>query len=90
MNRIGIDINEYSKSLINNLSLLSGLVLMPDASDMTEINRCLGALINRGVIAKLDEKTMMQLINGSKDLNVDPIYHNLKTVLKRIPVKKIT
>lgn len=73
----------YARSLINNLSLLSKLVLTPTEVQLKSICRHLKNLRDKGFV--LDD--MNQLINGSDRLNRDPDFRELKHLISKINIK---
>jgi len=76
---------DYARSLINNLSLLSKMVLTPTESQLRTLCRHLEGLQNRGVV--LDDKNMYNLINGTPILNNDPDFKSLKQLIMKINIK---
>jgi hypothetical protein len=76
---------DYARSLINNLSLLSKMVLMPTESQLRTICRHLQTLQIQGII--LDDNNMYNLINGSETLNSDPDFKALKQLITKIKIK---
>lgn len=75
---------EYARSLINNLSLLSGLVLVPTEAQIKDMCRHLSGLSNKGFA--LDEQHMRLLISGSDRLNTDPDFQSLKRLIVQVKV----
>lgn len=74
---------EYARSLINNLSLLSGKVLVPTEPELHRICIHLANLQAKG--CTLDEQ---QLIHGSKKLNSLQDFKLLKQLITKIKIKK--
>jgi hypothetical protein len=70
--------SEYARSLINNLSLLSKLVLIPTPEQLKTM--CL-YLQN---LKKRYQPDMIQLIYGSDQLNKDPDFQKLKQLVTTI------
>ncbi len=79
-------IKEYARSLINNLSLMSGLVLQPSQSQMVEICFILMALHNRRHIS-LSDSDIKSLILGNRTLNSDPDYSRLRDIVRGLKIK---
>lgn len=71
---------EYARSLINNLSLQSGLILLPTKQQFNQICDCLGRLNIR-----FDDASMISLIHGNIGNNAQ--YLELKKLILSIKVK---
>jgi len=76
---------DYARSLINNLSLLSRMVLTPTESQVQTICRHLQGLRNRGLV--LDDDNMHNLIHGTERLNNDDDFKALKQLITKIKIK---
>lgn len=76
---------EYARSLINNLSLLSGLVVVPTNSELRSICHRLNRLQKRGM--SLDEIQMKRFIHGHGHLNDDPDFKALKVIIAGLQVR---
>lgn len=76
----------YAYSLINNLSLLSNLVLVPKDSDIKHICFHLDKLKNDGLIRFTDD-SMRKLINGTPRLNESNHFAELKRLINNIEIK---
>ena len=73
---------EYARSLINNLSLLSGLVLLPSSDQFDQICECLMELD-----LPFDDYHMLALINGTEELVLNSSFMKLKRIIATIRVK---
>lgn len=76
---------EYARSLINNLSLMSGYVLSPKEGQLTDICHHLTNLNNKGLT--LNNANMIQLIQGDPRLMYDLDYIALQSLIVQIPKK---
>jgi hypothetical protein len=81
-----VDCQNYSRSLINNLSLISNLVLTPTHIQILDLCRYLRQLQIDGL--QLDNLGMEELIYGSPRLNKNHTYLNIKTLVTRISIKR--
>jgi hypothetical protein len=80
-----MECRHYARSLINNLSLLSGYVLVPEDSQLDKFCEYLATI--RKTHQTDDETLMEHLINGTPELNVDPTYRQLKELVTQIKTK---
>lgn len=76
----------YAYSLINNLSLLSNLVLVPKDNDIKHICFHLNELKNKNLIRFTDD-SMRKLINGTFSLNKSNHFAELKRLINNIEIK---
>lgn len=78
---------EYVRSLINNLSLLSGKVLVPSEYELQRMCGILRRMQRYGL--KLDEKAMKHLIYGPepKGNESQKMFYELKELITQIKVK---
>ena len=77
---------QYAHSLINNLSLLSNLVLVPNDNDINNICFHLNQLKNKGLI-RFTDNSMRKLINGTPSLNNSNHFAELKRLINNIDIK---
>jgi len=77
----------YAYGLINNLSFMSGFVLVPTPKDIENICVHLENLKERGF--SLNDMGMRHLINGTMELNADENYIQLKRIINNIQIKSI-
>jgi hypothetical protein len=76
---------EYARSLINNLSLISGLILIPSELNTQAMCNQLQALHNQGFNLNLDQN-MRKLIQGTPSLNASLYYIALKKIIAKITI----
>jgi hypothetical protein len=79
-----VDCEDYALSLINNLSLVSHLVLVPSKINKIDLCRHLAKLQIEGFV--LNNALMKELMHGSTRLNNDPSYLAIKKLVSRISI----
>lgn len=76
-----MECREYARSLINNLSLLSGLVIVPKEADTQRICQHLLILQRQGY----DLADTSLLIHGTPALDINPNYIALTELIVSLP-----
>ncbi len=79
---------EYARSLINNISLLSGYVLSPNALDISNICAELETLQAAGFDLRSEANTKLLIHGTAEELEYMPAYIRLKSILGGL--RKIT
>ena len=92
MNKSKIEIVEncrdYARSLINNISLLSGYVLKPSNLEISNICAELNTIQAEGFDLTREANTKILIHGTNRQLETMPAYIRIKTILGKI--KKIT